>query len=419
MNAPFVLIISPGASYRLTPYLNAIKSLLYKAIIASDSDFSIVSADIVGIRIDLGKPDKSLQRIFDAIASVNICAVIATDDATIEMANQVAKQLLLPFNSEAAAKTSHRKDLARLCLSQYKQDHYKIPLFSILPLDRSEQSENQWAQFPAVVKPLSLSGSRGVIRVNQKNELDVALARVGNILHNDQTLAEYERNHVLIEAFIPGVEVAIEGLLQNGKFELITLFDKPDPLDGPYFEESYYITPSRQPEVVQQKIVAATQAVCEAYQLQEGPVHGEFRINQYGVWVLELAARTIGGQCARILQFATGVSLEEMVLKNKLRLPVQYNTDIKGAGILMIPTPGSGILKRVEGLSQASKVENIVDIEITVRQGYELVTLPEGERYLGFIFALAQTPEAVESALREAHQKLKIIIAPLWKIKRL
>ncbi|QKQ26039.1 ATP-grasp domain-containing protein [Candidatus Reidiella endopervernicosa] len=259
-----------------------------------------------------------------------------------------------------------------------------------------------------------MSGSRGVIRVDDQAQLSAAVERVRPMLRDGR--GEDEQNMLLVEAYLPGREVALEGMLHRGELSVLALFDKPDPLEGPFFEESYYITPSRFDEATQQSVAEVVVAACHAYGLQEGPVHAELRINDAGPWVLEVASRTIGGQCGRLLRFGTGRSLEELVLSQAMGEPLTLQADRGGAGVLMIPIPEAGLLRRVEGLMAANKVEWIEDIEISVREGYELVPLPEGESYLGFIFARAPSPEQAEAALREAHAHLKIVVAPLMKI---
>ena len=224
------------------------------------------------------------------------------------------------------------------------------------------------------------------------------------------------RERVLLEEFIPGNEVAIEGMLHQGQLDVLAIFDKPDPLDGPFFEETYYITPTSYSEKIQQDIKETVLQACLAYGLSEGPIHAECRINDNGIWILEVAARTIGGMCGRLLSLGTGYSLEELVLLHAMGQSVEIKSDNTAAGVLMIPIPKAGILKRVEGLLEAQRIPFIKDLSIEVREGYELIPLPEGNSYLGFIFAEAPSAKEAEQALRDAHNCLNIVIAPLWKI---
>jgi biotin carboxylase len=266
-----------------------------------------------------------------------------------------------------------------------------------------------------VLKPLALSGSRGVIRVNDAGEFTRAAARIGLVVRHEP--GEEERRFLLAEEFIPGHEIAVEGMLTAGELEILAVFDKPDPLDGPYFEETYYVTPSRLGVRVQKQVRVTVAAACRAYGLREGPVHAELRVNDRGAWIIEVAARTIGGMCGRLLRFGTGMGLEELVLRQALGLPVRKTSEAGGAGVMMIPIPQAGILRRVEGLLAAREIPFIEEVRIDVREGYELIPLPEGDSYLGFIFAHAPTPRQAEDALRQAHACLRVVVAPVWKIE--
>jgi biotin carboxylase len=252
-------------------------------------------------------------------------------------------------------------------------------------------------RFPCVLKPVALTASRGVIRADDREQLLRAAARIRRILETVDHLGEDERRTVLVEDFVPGFEVAVEGMLTGGAIEILALFDKPDPLDGPFFEETYYVTPSRLDVRVQEQI-----RLC---------------VNDRGVWIIEVAARTIGGLCGRLLRFGTGYGLEELVLAHTMGRPLAPARGEGAAGVLMIPVPQAGILRRVEGLSAAKELPHIEEVNIEIREGYELVPWPEGSSYLGFIFARAPTPEEAEAALRASHACLNIVVAPLWRAK--
>ncbi|MDH5371143.1 MAG: ATP-grasp domain-containing protein, partial [Gammaproteobacteria bacterium] len=342
--------------------------------------------------------------------------VIGTDDVTTELAACVAAKLNLPHNNPQAVKTAQRKDLARLSL---KKAEVNIPQFDLLTTRKLLSQQNIHVSFPAVVKPIALSASRGVIRVNDFPELEQAIERIKKMLTAELQLEEFEQETLLLEEFIPGKEVAVEGMLHSGSLDVLAIFDKPDPLDGPFFEETYYLTPTSFPEEIQQEIKKIIQAACQAYGLEEGPIHAECRINEKGVWILEVAARTIGGMCGRLLSLGTEYSLEELVLLHAMGKRVEAKTMELAAGVLMIPIPGAGILKRVEGLLDAQRIPYIKDISIEIRDGYELIPLPEGNSYLGFIFAEAPTAKEAEKALRDAHNSLNIVLAPLWKISNM
>ena len=414
-----VLVIAPHGSYRTAPFIKAANKLNVDVLIASQGEHSIVSDYVQGLHIDFKNEEQAIGTILTEAKKHSFCGIIGTDDTTTELAAFVAEKLSLPHNDPQAVKTAQRKDLARLSL---KKSKVKIPGFDLLTTTKLLSEQNVKVNFPAVIKPVALSASRGVIRVNNELELEQSIERIKNMLIEERHIDEDIREILLLEEFIPGKEVAIEAMLHNGELDVLAIFDKPDPLDGPFFEETYYITPTSFSEETQIDIKQTVFEACQAYGLNEGPIHAECRINDNGVWILEVAARTIGGMCGRLLSLGTGHSLEELVLLHAMGKRVEIKT-IKsselGLGVLMIPIPAAGILKRVEGLLEAQRIPFISELSIEVRDGYELVPLPEGNSYLGFIFAEAPTVKEAEQALRDAHACLNIVIAPLWKISNM
>src|ERR1700761_8747986 len=152
---------------------------------------------------------------------------------------------------------------------------------------------------------MSLSASQGVVRANSRDEFVAAAERIRRLLGSPEILARKEAglDRLIVEGFLPGKEVAVEGLLTDGELRVLAIFDKPDPLDGPYFEETIYVAPSRLSDVVQNEIERSARDAVRAIGLTQGPVHAEFRVNEDGVWPLEVAPRPIGGLCARALRF--------------------------------------------------------------------------------------------------------------------
>ncbi|MBD0282929.1 MAG: ATP-grasp domain-containing protein, partial [Thermoleophilaceae bacterium] len=262
---------------------------------------------------------------------------------------------------------------------------------------------------PCVVKPLSLSASRGVIRADGPRAAAAAVARVRAILAE---AGDDPEEPLLIERYVPGAEMSVEGLLRAGSLETLAVFDKPDPLEGPFFEETIFTTPSRLPGEV---VAAATRTAadaCAALGLREGPVHAELRTDGTRVWMLELAARSIGGLCSRSLRFGLGVSLEELIVRHALGLPLgELRREAAASGVMMLPIPRAGGLREVRGQDEARAVPGIAGLEISIGRGRPVRPLPEGDRYLGFLFARGETPAQVEHALREAHERLEIDIA--------
>lgn len=412
--SPRLLIIAPHGSYRTAPFIRAAQQLGLDVLIASRGKHSIVSEYARGLQIDFGDEEAALQRILQVVAEQPFCGIIGTDDVSTVLASRVAEKLGLPHNPAEAVRIARRKDLAR---TRLQESGVNIPQFRLLDLNQPLAGQIQDIPFPAVVKPVALSASRGVIRVDTTQELMQAVARIQAILDGEVDIDPALCHSLLLEQFIPGREVAVEGILYEGEFTILSLFDKPDALDGPFFEETYYITPSSLATEVQQAIHATVQAACRAYGLREGPVHAECRVNEAGVWVLEVAARTIGGLCGQLIQFGLGVSLEALVLAHAQGQRFEAANTGDAAGVLMIPIPAAGILKRVEGILAAQRVPLIEEVNIQIRDGYELVPLPESGSYLGFIFARGPTNAAVEAALRQAHACLNIVVGPLWKVQ--
>jgi biotin carboxylase len=255
-----------------------------------------------------------------------------------------------------------------------------------------------------------LSGSCGVIRADDADQARSAVQRIRRIL---AATNEPAGARLLVESYLPGGEVAVEALLRSGRLEVLAVFDKPDPLEGPYFEETLYVTPSRLPAPVQAEIEAVTARAADALGLREGPIHAELRVDGDRASILELAARSIGGLCSRALRFGAGVSLEEVILRHALGLGLDdVARESAASGVMMIPIPRAGVLGEVDGLQEARAVEGILGVEITIARGRPVVPLPEGDRYLGFMFARADSAEEVERSLRSAHGQLRIEILP-------
>jgi biotin carboxylase len=265
--------------------------------------------------------------------------------------------------------------------------------------------------YPCVLKPLALSASRGVIRADNSSEFMEAAKRIGALLQRVYGNDDGGRaTQILVETFIPGFEVAVEGLLQRGQLQVLALFDKPDPLNGPFFEETIYVTPSRLPEQRQREIAAQIAGAAAAIGLTTGPIHAEARLNAHGIFVIEIAPRSIGGRCSRAVRLADGLRLEEVILRQALGLPVYPAPAEMASGVMMIPIPAGGRLQELRGVNEARAIPGIDDVVISIPIGDELVPLPEGDRYFGFIFASGDTPAAVEAALRSAHCYLEFDI---------
>jgi hypothetical protein len=313
----------------------------------------------------------------------------------------------VPFHPPPAARACNDKYLAR---QLYQAAGLRVPQFFRAQFSEDPHALAGRAEYPCVLKPLGLSASRGVIRANGAAEFVAALARIRKI----------GERYLQVESYIPGREFAIEGLVTAGRFQPIAIFDKPDPLEGPLFEETIYVTPSRETEEVRNALIETTARAVQALGLRHGPVHAELRYNSEGAWMLEAHARPIGGLCAKTLwltepaesRLRPGLAapLEEVILRHALGEDVsRFRRESAASGVMMIPIPKDGLYRSVEGIEEASAF--VDEIVITAAPGQRLVPLPEGASYLGFIFARRNSPQEVEAALRQAHASLRFDIA--------
>ena len=340
---------------------------------------------------------ESIAATRDALAALSFDGIAAVGDRPAILAAEIGEALGVPFHPAQAARAAANKSAAR---ALYRAAGLPVPISQTvdLPLNLS----HGWSIYPCVIKPLNSSASRGVIRANAPAELLAAASR----------LHRMGEDRAQIEAYIPGREFAIEGLVTDGGFDSVAIFDKPDPLEGPCFEETIYTTPSRESAAVQASLLATAAAAVKAIGLRHGPAHLELRHNDLGSWILETHARPIGGLCARTLRFASGAPWEEVVLRHAVGdLAAPPALEASAAGVMMIPIPHSGVYQSVAGVEDARAVAHIKDAVITAVPGQRLVTLPEGSSYLGFLFARAATPEVAEQALRSAHAQLRFTIA--------
>lgn len=338
-------------------------------------------------------------------------AIVAVGDRPTEIAALTAAALKLPFHPPEAVRACRDKHASREC---FRRAGLPVPEYFLVPSNMPVANAARWVQYPCVLKPLGLSGSRGVIRANVDAEFRTALTRIRALLDapDIRRMQDVQSEFVQVESYIPGREFAVEGLVTQGQLTPLAIFDKPDPLDGPFFEETIYVTPSRAPETVQRALIDATQRGAHVLGLTDGPIHAEMRHNDSGVWLLEIAARPIGGLCAGALRFDGGMGLEELVLRHALGEDVRgIRRENVASGVMMIPIPSSGIYGGVTGIEDASATPHVCDVNITAKEGQRLLQLPEGASYLGFIFARAETPAEVEQALREAHKRLRFEIS--------
>jgi biotin carboxylase len=405
-----LLLLLPTTTYRTEAFVEAATKLGVELVCAAErpSTLEHLAPDAL-VTLDFADPLASAETVARFAARRPIDAVVPVDDLTTVVAAAISQRLGLKANALPAVALARDKHAMRRCLAAAA---VPVPRFRLVGLVDDPAAVAADVEYPCVLKPLALSASRGVIRANDAREFVAAFRRVAAILESmDAPLPDEARRALLVEEFIPGREVALEGLLIGGTLHVLAIFDKPDPLDGPFFEETIYVTPSRLAEAVQTRLAAVTRDACAALGLTEGPIHAELRLNERGPFVLEVAARSIGGLCSRTLTFGTGLSLEELILCHALGRPLEsLERERRAAGVMMIPIPRAGRLASVHGTTEAAAVEGIDEVAITMHPGQDVVPLPEGWQYLGFIFARAETPAAVEHALRQAHARLRFDI---------
>lgn len=411
---PRVLLLLPTTTYRTKAFIDAALELGIDVTTASEETSSLAKNNPDTLwTLNFFDPILAKQHALVLAEKYPVDAIIPVDEDTAVVAAVVAEALGLNYNPVLAAKIAKNKFLMR---TQLKEAGIKVPKFWHFNLDKDWQYIADKLDYPCVVKPVFLSTSRGVMRVDNKDEFFTAVNRLSTLLARPEVARKggVTAHEILVEKFIPGVEVALEGVLLENTLKVLAIFDKPDPLDGPFFEETIYLTPSRLSQEIQEEIIKTTQAAIDAIGLFNCPIHAELRINKEGVWIIEVAARSIGGLCSRTLRFtkeSQDLSLEELLIRHAIGQDISlYKREHLAAGVMMIPTPKPGVLKAVEGLEEAKKVNNIEDIIISAYISQQVAPPPEGASYLGFIFSRAQTPTEVELALRDAHKALDFVI---------
>jgi biotin carboxylase len=418
---PRVVVLMSPSTYRAGAFAAAGERVGLDLVQGIDLPDPLAERWNVPLALDFTAPDEAVRRLV-AFARREparpVRAILALDDRGTLIAAEASAALGLAHNDPTSALAARDKFVMRERLAA---GGVPVPAYRCYPATTDPASIAGDVAYPCVVKPLLLSGSRGVIRADDPAAFAAAFARTRRIVEAAGFAAE--QNGILVERFVPGVEVALEGLLTGGSLRTLALFDKPDPLDGPFFEETIYVTPSRLAAEVQAAISRRTAEAATAIGLREGPVHAELRVDlEHGdIWLIELAGRSIGGLCSSVLEFGAGVCLEELILRHAAGLPLGDGAAERSgdaAGVMMIPIPKGGILRRVEGMDAAKAVVGVTGVEISAPLNQPITPLPEGESYLGFIFARAATPEAAEAALRAAHAKLLFRIDPAIPLLR-
>ena len=402
-----ILLLIPSRTYRTHDFMEAASRLGIEVVVGSEHRPALAGLmQDRHLRLDFRDVERSTARIIDFARQRQLNAVVAVDDGGTLLAASAADALGLPHNPVEAVDAARDKAKMR---ERFQAGGLATPRFAIIGIDEDPARIAGTLRYPSVVKPLDLSGSQGVIKVDDATSFPAVFRRVAAIVAACRPNGG--RSALLVEDFIPGDEVAVEALLRDGELEVLAIFDKPDPLDGPFFEETIYVTPSRLDAKLQSRVIETTGRAARALGLIDGPIHAELRLNPDGVWMLELAARSIGGLCSRTLRFGSGISLEELILRHAAGMPLPaHQREGRSAGVMMLPIPTSGRLRAVEGQAEAKQVPGIDGLVITIPPNEALTPLPEGDRYLGFMFARGETPSAVEAGLREAHARLRVVV---------
>ena len=434
-----MLLVATTTGYQIRSFGEAAGKIGVRLVFASDRCDRLSDPWWDGaIPVRFHEEARSVEAVVSACQGAPPRGIVAVGDRPAVLAARLARAFGLPGHPPEAAVTSRNKLATRRAL---QAAGLPTPWFVSTSVEGDARALAGGVEYPAIIKPLALSGSRGVVRVDTATEFIDAFDRLRRLLQMRDVRMERDETHAqaLVEGFIPGTEYAIEGLLNHGTLQWLAMFDKPDPLDGPFFEETIYRTPSMAPPGRQQRIAAAVTAASAAIGLHHGPVHAECRLSSDTVYVLEVAARPIGGLCSRALRFRPGglkasgdhggvpesvagglqasgkendvASLEEVLLRHALGEDVSsYVRERAASGVMMIPIPRRGVYRRVDGVDEAKHVAGIEDVRITAKPDTTLVPLPEGKSYLGFIFARAAKACEVDRALRDAHARLRFVI---------
>jgi biotin carboxylase len=414
---PRVLLVAATTGYQTRAFAEAARHLGFDLVLATDRCH--VLEDPWGDRAMPVRFDDPRASRDVLLAAGPFDGIVAVADRPTVIAALAAEALGVTYNSPAAVEACHDKYLAR---QRFEATGLPVPKFFRVPVSANPLDVAGRAPFPCVLKPLGLSASRGVIRANDVMEFDAAFLRIRALLGSVDiaALREEQNVYIKVKSFIDGLFFAVDGFVIDGVLQVLAIFDKPDPLDGPFFEETIYVTPSRESPETQQALIAAARSAVRALGLTHGPIHAELRMQGGKAWVHEVAARPIGGLCARKLRFDNGVPLEEVILRHAVCEDVSaVQLRDSASGVMMIPIPkGGGVYQGVEGVERAAAISDVEDVIITAKEGQKILPLPEGASYLGFIFARAGSPARVEQALRDAHGCLKFDIATMLPVMR-
>jgi len=417
-----ILLLFPAQSYRVDSFVAAARRLGIDLLLGTDLLGSFARHGLPLIAVDFRQPKEASAAIAAHVRETRLDGIVPTNESSAVVAALAAERLGLPHVKATAVYAARNKRLMR---DLFTKAGVPGPRFVVIEPNEDPKVLLPAVQFPCVVKPTMLTGSQGVIRANDPAELLAAVSRVRTILarHGSDASSDPDFYHLLVEDYIPGREVVVEAIVSGGRFRPLAIFDKLDDLVGPYFEETLYITPSRLPAPVQSAVLDVAEHAARAIGLSQGPLHVELRIDGPRVAVVEIAGRSMGGLCSRVLDRVTG-PLEDIILSQAagLELPIYETMGMTGqvrklaAGVMMMPIPRSGVLRRVTGMQAARAVPGVEGVTVALKPGESIRTLPDGDSYLGFIFALGTAPAQVEQSLRASFAELKFELSPLLEL---
>ena len=409
---PRLLLLMSSRTYRAEAFLAAARTIPgLELSVGTDRKQVLERSNPAGnVTLDFARPERGAEQAVRYSARFPLDRILAVDDDGALLAALAARTLGIPGNAPEAVATARDKSRMR---SVVRSGGLPAPSFRVVRWadEAALERAGEEVSYPLVVKPLNLSASRGVIRANDRVELLAAAARTGRLLTDPEVAREAGEScdRVLVESFVEGPELSVDGMLRDGQVESHALFDKPDPLDGPFFEETMLVAPSSLSDEERRRVIEAAERGAAAIGLVRGPIHAEVRAVHGAPVLIEIAPRSIGGRCSSAIRFEGGVSLEELILRRELDLPGEApRRDDEPSGVMMLPIPRTGVLEQVLGQEAALAVDGVTGISITAPSGMWVCPPPEGGRYLGFVFARAPTREAVVQALRSAHARLEI-----------
>lgn len=410
-----LLLLFPAQSYRVDAYVEAARRLGVGLVLGTNLPGPFARYDLPLVTVDFRHPESGATSIETAARATPLDGIVPTNESSAVVAALAAERLGLPHAASSAAYAARNKRRMREIFAEAG-----VPSPRAITLGPNDDPQDLLRDvvFPCVVKPTMLTGSQGVIRADDPAGLLAAVGRVRRILaqHASDASSDPDFHHLLVEDYLPGREVALEGTVTRGELRVLALFDKPDDLVGPYFEETLYVTPSRLSAPSQAAIIDVAARAARAIGLTHGPVHAELRVDGPRVAMVEIAARSIGGLCSRAFEQVTG-SLEDIVLSHAAGLSAPHREAIGvAAGVMMMPIPRSGVLRKVTGLEAARAVAGIEEVTVAIAPGDSIRALPEGASYLGFIFARGTSPLEVERRLRASFAELRFELSPLLEL---